>query len=172
MSRRARITPEQAGIEAFGIRRRVTGLRRDEVARLAGVSIDYYIRLERGNLSGVSDSVLDAIGGALQLDRAELDHLYDLARTANRGGRTTVKKAARTIDPALQYFLDSITGAPALISNNRMDVVAANALGYAMYFDLFRSTAGPANHSRFIFLEPCREHQRGNPAPPRRPLPP
>lgn len=154
MSRRARITPEQAGIEAFGIRRRVTGLRRDEVARLAGVSIDYYIRLERGNLSGVSDSVLDAIAGALQLDRAELEHLYDLARTANRGGRTKVKKAARTIDPALQFFLDSITGAPALISNNRMDVVAANALGYAMYFDLFRSTVSPANHSRFIFLDP------------------
>lgn len=154
MSRRARITPEQAGIESFGIRRRVTGLRRDEVARLAGVSVDYYTRLERGNLSGVSDSVLDAIAGALQLDRAEQDHLYDLARTANRGGRAKARKTALSIDPALQYFLDAITATPALIANNRMDVVAANALGYAMYYDLFRSSAGPANHSRFIFLDP------------------
>ncbi|MFJ4029371.1 helix-turn-helix transcriptional regulator [Paenarthrobacter sp. NPDC089989] len=154
MSRRARITPEQAGIETFGVRRRVSGLRRDEVARVAGVSVDYYTRLERGNLSGVSDSVLDAIAGALQLDRAEQDHLYDLARTANRGNRAKAKKTGPTLDPALQYFLDAITGAPALIANNRMDVVAANALGYAMYYDLFRSMAGPANHSRFIFLDP------------------
>ncbi len=154
MTRRARITPEQAGIESFGIRRRVTGLRRDEVARLAGVSVDYYTRLERGNLSGVSDSVLDAIAEALQLDRAEQDHLFDLARTANRGGRVRVKKPGRTMDPALHYFLDSITGAPALVNNNRMDVVAANALGYAMYFDLFQSTTGPANYGRFIFLDP------------------
>ena len=74
-TRRGRITPEQAGIEPYGGRRRVPGLRREEVARLAGVSVDYYTRLERGNLSGVSDSVLDAIAGALELDRAEHDHL-------------------------------------------------------------------------------------------------
>src|SRR6478609_2407562 len=86
-SRRGRITPEQAGLETYGGRRRVSGLRREEVARLAGVSVDYYTRLERGNLTGVSDSVLDAVAGALELDRAEHDHLYDLARTANLPGR-------------------------------------------------------------------------------------
>lgn len=157
-SRRGRITPEQAGIEPYGGRRRVPGLRREEVARLAGVSVDYYTRLERGNLSGVSDSVLDAIAGALELDRAEHDHLYDLARAANTSGR---KKAAGAggstpskVRPELQYLLDTITGAPAFIGNNRLDIVAANTLGYALYSDMYRSPARPANHSRFIFLDP------------------
>ena len=157
-TRRGRITPEQAGLEPYGGRRRVPGLRREEVARLAGVSVDYYTRLERGNLSGVSDSVLDAIARALELDRAEHDHLYDLARTANTSGR---KRAASTVAsgvrPELQHLLDAITGAPAFIGNNRMDILAANTLGYALYSDMYRSTARPANHSRFIFLDP-RSH--------------
>ncbi len=157
-SRRGRITPEQAGIEPYGGRRRVPGLRREEVARLAGVSVDYYTRLERGNLSGVSDSVLDAIAGALELDRAEHDHLYDLARAANSSGR---KRAAGTgaaapskVRPELQYLLDAITDAPAFIGNNRLDIVAANTLGYALYSDMYRTPSRPANHSRFIFLDP------------------
>lgn len=157
-SRRGRLTPEQAGIEPYGGRRRVPGLRREEVARLAGVSVDYYTRLERGNLNGVSDSVLDAIAGALELDRAEHDHLYDLARAANTSAR---KRAAGNgmaapshVRPELQYLLDTITGAPAFIGNNRMDIVAANTLGYALYSDLYRSPSRPANHSRFIFLDP------------------
>lgn len=157
-TRRGRITPEQAGLEPYGGRRRVPGLRREEVARLAGVSVDYYTRLERGNLSGVSDSVLDAIARALELDRAEHDHLYDLARTANTSGR---KRAAGTVPsgvrPELQHLLDAITGAPAFIGNNRMDILAANTLGYALYSEMYRSTARPANHSRFIFLDP-RSH--------------
>lgn len=157
-SRRGRISPEQAGIEPYGGRRRVPGLRREEVARLAGVSVDYYTRLERGNLSGVSDSVLDAIAGALELDRAEHDHLYDLARAANTSGR---KRAAGTagstpsrVRPELQYLLDTITGAPAFIGNNRLDIVAANTLGYALYSDMYRTPSRPANHSKFIFLDP------------------
>ncbi|MEW1806304.1 helix-turn-helix transcriptional regulator [Pseudarthrobacter sp. NPDC080039] len=157
-SRRARITPEQAGIEPYGGRRRVPGLRRDEVARLAGVSVDYYTRLERGNLSGVSDSVLDAIAGALELDRAEHDHLYDLARAANTSGRKRAAGAgastASKVRPELQYLLDAITEAPAFIGNNRLDIVAANTLGYALYSDMYRSPSRPANHSRFIFLDP------------------
>ncbi|MDP9887029.1 helix-turn-helix transcriptional regulator [Pseudarthrobacter enclensis] len=157
-SRRARITPEQAGIEPYGGRRRVPGLRRDEVARLAGVSVDYYTRLERGNLSGVSDSVLDAIAGALELDRAEHDHLYDLARAANTSGRKRAAgagaSAASKVRPELQYLLDAITEAPAFIGNNRLDIVAANTLGYALYSDMYRSPSRPANHSRFIFLDP------------------
>jgi transcriptional regulator with XRE-family HTH domain len=157
-SRRGRITPEQAGIEPYGGRRRVPGLRREEVARLAGVSVDYYTRLERGNLSGVSDSVLDAIAGALELDRAEHDHLYDLARAANTPARKRAVGAGGSapskVRPELQYLLDTITGAPAFIGNNRLDIVAANTLGYALYSDMYRTPARPANHSRFIFLDP------------------
>ncbi|WP_285242626.1 helix-turn-helix transcriptional regulator [Pseudarthrobacter sp. fls2-241-R2A-127] len=157
-SRRGRITPEQAGIEPYGGRRRVPGLRREEVARLAGVSVDYYTRLERGNLSGVSDSVLDAIAGALELDRAEHDHLYDLARAANTSGRKRAASAGGSVSaavrPELQFLLDAITGAPAFIGNNRLDIVAANTLGYALYSDMYRTPSRPANHSRFIFLDP------------------
>ncbi|MET3949892.1 helix-turn-helix transcriptional regulator [Arthrobacter sp. UYEF36] len=157
-SRRGRITPEQAGLEPIGGRRRVPGLRREEAARLAGVSVDYYTRLERGNLTGVSDSVLDSIARALELDRAEQDHLYDLARAANTASRKRVPGAAAAgIRPVMQHLLDAITGAPAFIGNNRMDIVAANALGYALYSDMYRGTARPANHSRFIFLDP-RSH--------------
>ena len=157
-SRRGRITPEQAGIEPYGGRRRVPGLRREEVARLAGVSVDYYTRLERGNLSGVSDSVLDAIAGALELDRAEHDHLYDLARAANTSGRKRAASAGAAVPakvrPELQYLLDAITDAPAFIGNNRLDIVSANTLGYALYSDMYRNPSRPANHSRFIFLDP------------------
>lgn len=157
-TRRGRITPEQAGLEPYGGRRRVPGLRREEVARLAGVSVDYYTRLERGNLSGVSDSVLDAIARALELDRAEHDHLYDLARTANTSGRKRAASAVPAgVRPELQHLLHAITAAPAFIGNNRMDILAANTLGYALYSDMYRSTARPANHSRFIFLDP-RSH--------------
>ncbi|MBF4608189.1 helix-turn-helix transcriptional regulator [Curtobacterium sp. VKM Ac-1393] len=154
-SRRARITPEQAGVETFGTRRRVTGLRREEIARLAGVSIDYYTRLERGNLQGVSDSVLEAVAGALQLDPAELEHLRDLSRhqnaTPRRAGKVVPVAAVR---PELQYLLDVITDAPAMIINNRQDIVAANALGFAMHSDLVAAPARPMNFSRFIFLDP------------------
>ncbi|MBO9038283.1 helix-turn-helix transcriptional regulator [Curtobacterium flaccumfaciens] len=154
-SRRARITPEQAGVETFGTRRRVTGLRREEVARLAGVSIDYYTRLERGNLQGVSDSVLDAIGRALQLDPAEQEHLRDLSQhqneTPRRAGRVVPVAAVRS---ELQYLLDVVTDAPAMIINNRQDIVAANALGFAMHSDLVAAPARPMNFSRFIFLDP------------------
>ncbi|KIC62266.1 helix-turn-helix transcriptional regulator [Pseudarthrobacter phenanthrenivorans] len=157
-TRRGRISPEQAGVEPYGGRRRVPGLRRDEVAHLAGVSVDYYTRLERGNLTGVSESVLDAIARALQLDRAEHDHLYDLARTANTSGRKRsegVRGSTPTgVRPELQYLLDAITEAPAFIGNNRMDIVAANVLGYALYSDMYRAPSRPANHSRFIFLDP------------------
>ena len=154
-SRRGRLTPEQAGIDPGTTRRRVTGLRRDEVARLAGVSVEYYTRVDRGNLTGVSDSVLDAVARALQLSRAEHDHLLDLARTANLGTRAHAPKPHATgLRATAQHLLDSITGAAAIIGNSRMDIVAANDLGYALYSEMYRSGARPANHSRFIFLDP------------------
>lgn len=155
MTRRARISPQQAGVETFGDRRRVAGLRREEVARLAGVSIDYYTRLERGNLRGVSDAVLDSIARALQLDRAEREHLLDLARNANPVGvRAPRSQGDTAVRPELQYFLDALSTAPAFRQNNRMDLLAANTLGYAMYAPMLAGATRPANFSRHIFLDP------------------
>lgn len=154
MSRRARVTPQQVGVETYGDRRRVEGLRREEVARLAGVSVDYYTRLERGNLKGVSDAVLEAIARALMLDRAEHDHLFDLARTANPVGiAPRVTHGDTSVRPELQYLLDAITKAPAFIQNNRMDMVAANLLGAAMYSPILTGSSEDANFARHIFLD-------------------
>ena len=151
-SRRARITPEQAGLPLFGGNRRVPGLRREEVALLAGVSVDYYTRLERGNLNGASDSVLEALARALQLDEAERAHLLDLARAAAPGTRR--RPAAQRIRPGVQRILDAMTGAPALVRNGRLDYLAANRLGRALYAPVFDSPAGPPNSARFLFLDP------------------
>lgn len=153
-SRRARITPDQAGLNAYGPRR-VPGLRREEVAVLAGVSVPYYTRLERGDMHGVSDSVLEALARALQLDDAERSHLVDLARAAQPvitpRRRPPVKQAIR---PSVQHILDAITGAAAFVRNDRLDILAANALGYALYSEMFADQNRPANTARFIFLDP------------------
>ncbi len=132
-SRRARIAPEQAGLPAYGGNRRVPGLRREEVALLAGVSVDYYTRLERGNLNGVSETVLDALARALQLDEAERAHLFDLARAANPPPRTRRRPARQRVRPTVQRILDAMSGTPALVRNGRRDILAANRLGYALY---------------------------------------
>ncbi|MGC9666074.1 helix-turn-helix domain-containing protein [Planosporangium sp. 12N6] len=152
-SRRARITPEQAGLPPFGGTRRVPGLRRAEVALLAGVSPDYYTRLERGNLAGVSDSVLKAIARALQLDEAERAHLFDLARAANTNPRTR-RPAQQRVRPGLQRLLDAMTDAPAFVRNGRLDILAANRLGQALYAPAFDTPARPVNLARFAFLDP------------------
>ncbi|RZK96476.1 MAG: XRE family transcriptional regulator [Rhodococcus sp. (in: high G+C Gram-positive bacteria)] len=156
-SRRAKITPEQAGLPAYGGNRRVAGLRREEVALLAGVSIDYYIRLERGNLSGVSESVLDALVGALQLDEAEREHLFDLARTAGTTSRSRRRPTQQRVRPAVQRILDAMTGAPAFVRNGRLDVLAANTLGRALYAPMYEDPRRPVNMARFMFLGP-RSH--------------
>ncbi|MHC6220054.1 helix-turn-helix transcriptional regulator [Arthrobacter sp. MMS24-S77] len=154
-SRRAKITPEMAGLTFIGGRRRVPGLRREEVAMLAGVSVDYYTKLERGNLAGTSESVLESIARALKLDDAERDHLYNLARAATPSGKTRRRPLqSGTVRPTLQFMLDSITTSPAFIGNGHMDIVAANQLGFALYSEMYRGPARPANHSRFIFLDP------------------
>ena len=136
-SRRAKITPEKAGLTAYGPRR-VAGLRREEVAVLAGVSVPYYTRLERGELSGVSEGVLEALARALQLDDAEREHLFDLARTAGPMTKRRRRSAPKQIRPGVQRLLDAITGAPALIQNGRLDILAANQLARALYSELFR----------------------------------
>jgi transcriptional regulator with XRE-family HTH domain len=153
-SRRAKITPEQAGLPWYSDKRRVPGLRREEVALLAGVSVDYYTRLERGNAAGVSESVLEALARALQLDEAERAHLFDLARAAGSTPRRRRRPAAQRVRPSVQRMLDAMTGAPAFVRNGRMDILGANRLGRAFYSQHFDSPHGPPNSARFIFLDP------------------
>ncbi len=152
-SRRAKITPDQAGITAYGSRR-VQGLRREEVAVLAGVGVDYYTRMERGNLGGVSDSVLEALARALQLDDAERAHLFDLARVAHPTTERPRRRAPQNVRPSVQRMLDAMTGAPAVVQNGRGDILGANQLGRALYSEMYLDPARPANHARFIFLDP------------------
>jgi transcriptional regulator with XRE-family HTH domain len=156
-SRRARITPQQAGLPIYGANRRVTGLRREEVAMLAGVSVDYYTRLERGNLQGLSDGVLDALAKALKLDDAEREHLFDLARAANTTPRSRGRRSQARVRPSMQRVLDAITGAPAWVHNDRLDFLAANRLGYALYSEMSSEPTRPVNSARFMFLNP-RSH--------------
>jgi transcriptional regulator with XRE-family HTH domain len=153
-SRRARITPEQAGLASYGRNRRVPGLRRSELADLAGVSVEYYAQLERGNLSGVSESVLDALARALSLDEAERAHLLDLARAAGPARRARRRPAAQQVRPSVARILDGMTEVPALVQNGRLDVLATNPLGQALYAPLFAEPARPANFARFNFLNP------------------
>jgi transcriptional regulator with XRE-family HTH domain len=152
-SRRAKISPERAGLPTAG-QRRVPGLRRSEVASLAGMSVEYYAKLERGALAGVSASVLDAIARALQLDDAERAHLLRLAHEAD--GSNAILRRARpkqwTVRPSLQWSLDAIT-APAILGNDRSDLLAANHLGHAMYSDVYAGVSGPPNFARFTFLD-------------------
>jgi transcriptional regulator with XRE-family HTH domain len=154
-TRRAKITPEQAGLPVYGGNRRVPGLRRGEVAMLAGVSVEYYTRLERGNLSGVSEGVLEALAGALQLDEAERAHLFDLARAASAGHKPQRRRATtQPVRASVQLMLDAMTTAPAFVRNGRLDILAANQLGRAMYSEMFGSAARqPANFARFLFLD-------------------
>jgi transcriptional regulator with XRE-family HTH domain len=156
VSRRAKITPDQAGLTLYGSNRRVPGLRREEVALLAGVSVDYYARLEKGNLAGASDAVLDAVAGALQLDDVERAHLFDLARTANTGpARAPRRTASRPqVRPGVQQLLDAMTGVAAFLRTGRLDVLAANELGYALYAPVFTRGGGPVNLARYVFLDP------------------
>lgn len=154
-SRRGKITPEQAGLPAYGGRRRVSGLRREEVALLAGVSVDYYTRLERGDLKGVSDSVLDAIASALHLDEPERAHLINLAQAANSNKRIRRNRQAQDgVRPTIQRILDAMTVAPAYVRNGRRDILAPNRLGYALYSELYLDPARPVNIARFVFLNP------------------
>ncbi len=152
-SRRARLTPQQAAIPVSGRSRRVKGLRREEVALVAGVSVDYYIRLERGNLRGVSEQVLDALARALQLDEAERTHLFDMARTANAGPAARRRTGGRRVRPSVQRILD-VVAAPAWVRNARHDLLAANRLGYALYSELLSDPISPPNNARYVFLNP------------------
>lgn len=136
-TRRARLRPAEAGVADDGTLRRVPGLRRREVADLAGASIEYYTRLERGNLAAVSESVLDAVARALHLDEAEHMHLFDLAHSSHGGSRRSRPRRSLTVRPEVQATLDAFTGGPAFVRNGRLDVLAANLLGRAVYSEMF-----------------------------------
>jgi transcriptional regulator with XRE-family HTH domain len=154
-SRRARITPVQAGLPAYGGNRRVKGLRREEVALLAGVSIDYYIRMERGTLTGASDAVLEGVARALQLDEAECAHLFDLARAAQPARPRQRRGKKPGVTDGIQQILDAITDAPASVRNARHDMLAANRLARALYAPVLADARRPANNARFVYLDPA-----------------
>jgi transcriptional regulator with XRE-family HTH domain len=154
-TRRAKITPEEAGLPIYGNSpRRVPGLRREEVALLAGVSVDYYTRLERGNTAGVSEQVLEAIARALQLDEPERAHLFDLARAQQTTHRPRRRSGTQRVRPGVQRMLDALVEAPAFVRNGRMDILAANQLGRALYSEMFANPRRPTNSARFAFLDP------------------
>ena len=156
-SRRERLTPEQAGLPDFGGRRRVKGLRREEVALLAGMSTEYYVRLERGNGTGVSEAVLNGISRALQLDEAEHAHLYDLVRAANHGAEPARRRGPsrpQQVHPHVQQLIDTMIEVPVFVQNGRLDAVATNRLGAALFSEMFVMPQRPMNAARFIFLDP------------------
>lgn len=151
---RARLTPEQAGVPVFGGERRVPGLRREEVAQLAGVSTAYYTRMERGNLSGVSDSVIYALARALHLNEAETAHLLDLARAATGPRPRPRRRPAPRVSPRIAQLIQTMADVPTLALTRLGDPVASNALGRALFPHLFPDGQRPLNHSRYLFLDP------------------
>jgi len=155
-SRRDKITPAQAGLPVYGTRR-VAGLRRGEVAMLAGVSVEYYTRLERGNLAGVSESVLDALAQALRLDETERVHLYDLARAANTTPARVRRRPTRatTVRPIVERMLEAMPSMPAFVFNARFDFLAANPLCRALYSEMYADPGCGRNVARFVFLNPA-----------------
>ena len=153
-TRRARLDPDQVGLPHFAGRRRVPGLRREEVAMLTGVSTEYYARLERGHLAGVSDQVLDALARGLRLDESERAHLLDLARAAAPAQRPPRATPRRTPRPGLQRLLDAMDSTPAYVRTGHLDIVAANRLGRALFSDIFTTPDSRPNLTRYIFLDP------------------
>lgn len=155
---RARLTPETAGLTVFGGERRVPGLRREEVAQLAGVSTAYYTRMERGDLSGVSDSVLYSLARGLQLNEAETTHLLDLARTATGTPRAARAKPAPKVPARIAQLLDTMHDVPVMSLSRISEPVASNRLGRALFPHIFPENAPPLNHARYLFLDPRATH--------------
>jgi transcriptional regulator with XRE-family HTH domain len=152
VTRRARLTPDEVGLPVYGSNRRVAGLRREEAALLAGISVEYFTKLERGNVGSVSDSVLDGVAHALQLDEAERDHLYGLVRAVSTRKATRRTPSRRRVRPTIQRMLD-LMPTPAYLRNGRFDILAANDLGRALYSPIFEDSDQP-NTARFVFLNP------------------
>jgi transcriptional regulator with XRE-family HTH domain len=152
-TRRAKITPEQAGLPVYGVNRRVAGLRREEAAMLAGISVEYYTRIERGNAGDVGEAVLDGLAHALNLDEAERDHLFRLARATSTRKAASRRPARQRVRPTVQRIIDAMP-VPAYVRNGRFDILAANALGRALYAPVYEESDRP-NTARFVFLNPA-----------------
>ncbi|TCM37889.1 helix-turn-helix transcriptional regulator [Kribbella sp. VKM Ac-2568] len=150
---RARLTPEEAGVPMFGGERRVPGLRREEVAQLSGVSTAYYTRMERGNLRGVSESVLRSLARTLQMNEPETQHLFDLARAASEGARTPRVEPQRRLPQRAAQLIEAMPDVPAIALGRLADPVGSNALGRALFPHLFPANAEPLNHTRYLFLD-------------------
>jgi transcriptional regulator with XRE-family HTH domain len=165
MSRRARLSPRQAGLHVYGTNRRVSGLRREEVAMLAGISAEYYIRLERGYATGASPGVIEAVAQALQLDVIEREHLLHLIDAVNATiGSDKQTRSARSepvdvVRPQVQVLVDGLTDLPAFVFNRRMDIVACNRLGRLLYAPIFEDPLGAGNTARFAFLNEPRARE-------------
>ena len=154
-TRRAKLTPDQVGLPTSA-RRRVPGLRREEVAVLAGVSSEWYTRLEKGHIGEVSEEVLDAVAVALRLDDDERTYLHDLARAAKPAHRRAVRRRDLPLAPQVQWMLDSVTLSAAFVRNGRLDVIGSNALGRALHAPMFASPTaanGQPNFARYHFLD-------------------
>ena len=155
-TRRERITPGDVGLPAFSGRRRVKGLRREEVAMLAGISPEYYTRLERGTAAGISPEIVDTVATALRLDgdeRVHLDRLIAALAPAARRKRRPTKPD--TVSTGVQVMLDALQDLPAIVFNGRLDIVAVNELGRALYSSHFTGQEQP-NAARFLFLDEAR----------------
>ena len=151
-TRRARLKPEDVDLPTYGNKRRVAGLRREEVALLAGISVEYYTRLERGNATSASEDVLEGVARALRLDDAERAHLFDLVRTANNSsGPPRRRPSQERVRPTVQRVIDQII-APAYVRNGRLDILAANTLGHSLYSPVFDDGVHVSNMARFIYL--------------------
>ncbi|MFV2119859.1 helix-turn-helix domain-containing protein, partial [Streptomyces sp. Act-28] len=146
-ARRARVAPEDVGLDG-GRRRRVRGLRREELARLAGISVDYYVRLEQGRATQPSAEVLDSLARALRLDAAERRHLATLA--ADRRGPAPTAR----VSPLLRRILETMAELPAFVTDPRLDVVAWNALGAELVGGLADPGRRDRNNARYLFLDP------------------
>jgi len=153
MTRRAKVTPEEAGLPPGGGTRRVPGLRREEVAILAGVSTEYYAQIERGDIARASEDILHAIASALRLDDVERQHLLDLSRAA--GPRPRRPRPAARVHANVQQLMDAMPGLPASIQNGRLDLLATNPLGRALYAEIYdrHTGSGAPNLARYLFLD-------------------
>lgn len=152
-SRRARFSPGQVGLPLDGTPRRVPGLRREEVADLAGISVEYYVLLERGNLANASEQVLAGVSRALRFDEAERIYLQNLARASR--GHPAVPPPARPapkVTRQVQRILDGFTGGPAWVRNEYMDILATNSSAHALYEPIYRALPDRPNTARHIYL--------------------
>ncbi|TLM88004.1 helix-turn-helix domain-containing protein [Pseudarthrobacter sp. NamE5] len=152
---RSRLSPEDAGAGPTSGARRVPGLRREEVARLAGVSTDYYVRLEQGRNIHPSRTVLEAVSRALRLSSSEHEHMMDLLEHCAGSARSTVPAGAQGVRPALRQLLDAMGDVPALVLGRRSDVLAGNRLAFLLFADFPALPASERNLARWIILDPA-----------------